>query len=273
MQQYLDLLKYVLENGERKGDPQGVGNIAVCGYQMRFNMEDGYPLITTKKTHLKSIIYELLWFLRGDTNVKYLQDHEVSIWNEWATPEACAKYNLPPGELGPIYGEKWRRWKKREGGTIDQIADVVEEIKRNPDSRRLVVTSWDPEDVDKVFVAPCHCFFKFFVAQDKLSLHLFQRSCDIFLGVPFNIASYSLLLMMMAQVTGLKANDFIHTLSDAHIYLNHIEQVKLQLTRQPKPLPKMILNPKIKNISDFKYEDFELVDYNPHPAIRASIGV
>lgn len=273
MQQYLDLLKYVLEKGEEKGDPQGVGNIAVCGYQMRFNMDDGFPLLTTKKVHLKSIIYELLWFLKGDTNVKYLQDHGVNIWNEWATPEACAKYNFPPGELGPIYGEKWRHWKKREGGEIDQIAQAIEDIKRNPDSRRLVVSSWDPEDVDKVFVAPCHCFFKFFVAQGKLSLHLFQRSCDVFLGVPFNIASYSLLLMMAAQVTGLKAKDFVHTLSDAHLYLNHIKQVKLQLTREPRSLPQMTLNPKIKDIFDFDYEDFKLEGYNPHPGIKAEIGV
>lgn len=273
MKQYLDLLKYVLENGEKKGDPQGIGNIAVCGYQMRFKIDQSFPLLTTKKVHLKSIIYELLWFLRGDTNVKYLQDHGVTIWNEWATSEVCAKYNLPPGELGPIYGEKWRRWKKRDGGVIDQISDAIEEIKTNPDSRRLVVTSWDPEDVDKVFVAPCHCFFKFFVAEGKLSLHLFQRSCDVFLGVPFNIASYSLLLMMTAQATGLKAYEFIHTLSDAHIYLNHIDQAKLQLTRTPRSLPKMILNPKIKNIFDFVYEDFTLEGYDPHPSIKGEIAI
>ncbi|MDD2913313.1 MAG: thymidylate synthase [Candidatus Pacebacteria bacterium] len=273
MKQYLDLLKYVLENGEKKGDPQGVGNIAVCGYQMRFNIDDGFPLITTKKTHLKSIIYELLWFLRGDTNVKYLNDNGVTIWNEWATKEACAKYNLPVGELGPIYGEKWRRWKKRDGGTIDQISNAIEEIKKNPNSRRLVVSSWDPEDVDKVFVAPCHCFFKFFVANNKLSLHLFQRSCDVFLGVPFNIASYSLLLMMVAQVTGLKAHEFIHTLSDAHIYLNHINQVKTQLEREPKALPKMTINPEVKNIFDFTYEDFKLEGYDPHPSIKGDIAV
>ncbi|MDO8601071.1 MAG: thymidylate synthase [bacterium] len=273
MKQYLDLLKYVLENGERKGDPQGVGNIAVCGYQMRFKMDDGFPLLTTKKMPLKSIIYELLWFLKGDTNVKYLNDHGVTIWDEWATPEATAKYGLSAGELGPIYGEKWRHWKKRAGGEIDQIAQVVEDLKRNPDTRRLVVTSWDPEDVDKVFVAPCHCFFKFFHAQGKLSLHLFQRSCDVFLGVPFNIASYSLLLMMMAQATGLKAHEFIHTLSDTHIYLNHIEQVKLQLSREPKALPKMILNPEIKNIFDFKYEDFKLEGYDPHPSIKGDIAI
>ncbi|OGZ35595.1 MAG: thymidylate synthase [Candidatus Portnoybacteria bacterium RIFCSPLOWO2_01_FULL_43_11] len=273
MKQYLDLLKHVLENGERKGDPQGVGNIAVCGYQMRFKMDNGFPLLTTKKVYLKAIIYELLWFLKGDTNVKYLKDHGVSIWDEWATPEACAKYGNPPGELGPIYGEKWRRWKKRDGGIIDQISEAIEEIKKFPDSRRLVVTSWDPEDVDKVFVAPCHCFFKFFVAQGKLSLHLFQRSADVFLGVPFNIASYSLLLMMMAQATGLKANEFIHTLSDTHLYLNHIEQAKLQLTREPKTLPKMILNSEIKNIFDFDYEDFKLEGYDPHPPIKAEVGV
>ena len=273
MQQYLDLLKHVLENGEEKGDPQGVGNIAVCGYQMRFKMSDGFPLMTTKKMPLKAIIYELLWFLRGDTNVKYLQDHGVTIWDEWATPEATAKYNLPPGELGPIYGEKWRRWQKRDGGTIDQIQQAIDDIKRNPDSRRLVVSSWDPEDVDKVFVAPCHCFFKFFVAQGKLSLHLFQRSADIFLGVPFNIASYSLLLMMTAQVTGLKAHEFIHTLSDTHLYLNHIEQAKLQLTREPKVLPRMTINPNKKNIEEFDYEDFNLENYDPYPSIKAEVGV
>jgi len=273
MKQYLDLLKYVLENGERKGDPQGIGNIAVCGYQMCFKMDDGFPLLTTKKLSLKSIIYELLWFLHGDTNVKYLQEKGVTIWDEWATPEMCAKYNQKPGDLGPIYGQKWRHWEKRAGGEIDQISQVIEEIKRFPDSRRLVVTSWDPEDIDKVAVAPCHCFFKFFVAQKKLSLHLFQRSCDVFLGVPFNIASYSLLLMMMAQVTGLKAHEFIHTLSDTHLYLNHIEQAKLQLTRKPRPLPRLILNPKIKNIFDFDYEDFQLVGYDPYPHIKAEVGI
>ena len=273
MRQYLDLLKHVLENGERKGDPQGVGNLAVCGYQMRFNMADGFPLLTTKKMPLKAIIYELLWFLRGDTNVKYLQDHGVTIWDEWATSEATAKYGLPAGELGPIYGEKWRHWKKRDGGEIDQIADVISELKRNPDSRRLVVTSWDPEDVDKVFVAPCHCFFKFFHAQGKLSLHLFQRSCDVFLGVPFNIASYSLLTMMMAQVCGLKPGDFVHTFGDTHLYLNHLKQVDEQLSRKPKPLPKMKINPKVKDISKFTIDDFELVGYNPHPAIYAPIAV
>lgn len=273
MQQYLDLLKYVLENGQEKGDPQGVGNIAVCGYQMRFKMDDGFPLVTTKKLHLKSVIYELLWFLRGDTKVKYLNDNGVTIWDEWATSEACAKYGLPAGDLGPIYGAQWRHWKKRDGGEIDQIANVVDEIKNFPYSRRLVVSAWNPEDVDKVFVAPCHCFFKFFVAQGKLSLHLFQRSCDVFLGVPFNIASYSLLLMMMAQVTGLKAGDFVHTLSDAHIYKNHIEQAKLQTTRDPRPLPKMTINPEIKDIFSFDYKDFSLTDYNPHPPIKADIGV
>ena len=273
MQQYLDLLKYVLENGGQKGDPQGVGNIAVCGYQMRFKMDDGFPLLTTKKMPLKSIIYELLWFIRGDTNVKYLQDHGCTIWNEWATAEATAKYNLPAGELGPIYGEKWRHWKKRSGGEIDQLSVAINEIKTNPNSRRLVVSSWDPEDVDKVFVAPCHCFFKFFVAQGKLSLHLFQRSADIFLGVPFNIASYSLLLMMVAQETGLKAHEFVHTLSDAHIYVNHIEQAKLQLTREPKVLPKMIINPNVKRVVDFDYPDFKLEGYDPHPRISAEVGV
>lgn len=273
MKQYLDLLKYVLENGERKGDPQGVGNIAVCGYQMRFKMDDGFPLMTTKKMPLKSIIYELLWFLKGDTNVKYLQDHGVTIWDEWATAEATARYNLPAGELGPIYGEKWRRWKTRDGKLIDQIAIAMDDLKNNPDSRRLVVSSWDPEDVDKVFVAPCHCFFKFFHAQGKLSLHLFQRSADIFLGVPFNIASYSLLLMMAAQATGLEAHEFVHTLSDTHLYLNHVEQAKLQLSRNPKPLPQMTINPEIKNIFDFNYEDFKIENYNPDPGIKAEVGI
>lgn len=273
MKQYLDLLSHVLENGERKGDPQGVGNIAVCGYQMRFRIDDGFPMMTTKKLPLKAILYELLWFIRGDTNVKYLNDHGVTIWDEWATPEAAAKYGNPPGELGPIYGEKWRRWKTRDGKTIDQLKEAIDEIKKFPDSRRLVVTSWDPEDIDKVFVAPCHCFFKFFVAQGKLSLHLFQRSADIFLGVPFNIASYSALLMMVAQVTGLRAHEFVHTLSDTHLYLNHIEQAKLQLTREPKALPIMTLNPDIKNIDDFDFEDFTLEGYDPHPRIKADVGV
>ena len=273
MKQYLEMLKYVLESGEEKGDPQGVGNIATLGYQMRFKMDDGFPLVTTKRMPLKSIIYELLWFLKGDTNVKYLQDHKVTIWDEWATPEACAKYGLPAGELGPIYGEKWRHWKKRDGGEIDQIANVIEEIKTNPNSRRLVVTSWDPEDVDKVFVAPCHCFYKFFVSNGKLSLHLFQRSCDTFLGVPFNIASYSLLLMMVAQVTGLKAHEFVHTLSDAHIYLNHIDQVKVQLAREPKTLPIMKLNPEIKNIFDFDFKYFTLENYECHPSLKGEIAI
>ncbi|MBI1971241.1 MAG: thymidylate synthase [Candidatus Wildermuthbacteria bacterium] len=273
MKQYLDLLNYVLENGERKGDPQGVGNIAVCGYQMRFKMDDGFPLLTTKKLSFKSIAYELLWFIRGDTNVKYLQDHGVTIWDEWATPEMSAKYGHKPGELGPIYGEKWRHWKTREGKAIDQLGQAIDDIKRNPNSRRLIVSSWDPEDVDKVFVAPCHCFFKFFVAQGKLSLHLFQRSADVFLGVPFNIASYSLLLMMVAQATGLKANEFIHTLSDTHLYLNHLEQAKLQLTREPRPLPRLTLNPEIKNIDEFDFDDFTLEGYDPHPSIKAPVGI
>lgn len=273
MRQYLELLQHVLDNGEQKGDPQGVGNIAVCGYQMRFRMDDGFPLLTTKKVHLRSVIYELLWFLRGDTNVKYLNDHGVTIWDDWATKEMAARYGHEEGELGPIYGEKWRRWKTRDGRTIDQLGEAIAEIQKFPDSRRLVVSSWDPEDVDKVFVAPCHCFYKFFVAQGKLSLHLFQRSADVFLGVPFNIASYSLLLMMVAQVTDLKAHEFVHTLSDTHLYVNHIEQAKLQLTREPRPLPKMTLNPKIKNISDFNFEDFTLTGYDPHPGIKAPVAL
>lgn len=273
MKQYLDLLQYILDNGEQKGDPQGVGNIAVCGYQMRFRMDVGFPLLTTKKVHLRSVIYELLWFLRGDTNVRYLNEHGVTIWDDWATKEMAARYGHEEGELGPIYGEKWRRWKTRDGRTIDQLGEAIKDIQAFPDSRRLVVTSWDPEDVDKVFVAPCHCFYKFFVAKDKLSLHLFQRSADVFLGVPFNIASYSLLLMMVAQVTGLKAHEFVHTLSDTHLYLNHIDQAKLQLTRKPRPLPTMTLNPKIKNISAFDYEDFILEGYDPHPGIKAPIAL
>jgi len=273
MRQYLDLLDHVLKNGVRKGDLQGVGNLAVCGYQMRFNMDDGFPMVTTKKVHLKSVIYELLWFIRGDTSVKYLQEHGVSIWDEWATPENAAKYGNAPGELGPVYGEHWRRWKKRGGGTIDQLQVAIDEIKRYPDSRRLVVTSWNPEDIDSVFVAPCHCFFKFFVAGGEISLHLFQRSGDVFLGIPFNIASYSLLLMMVAQITGLKAKEFIHTISDTHIYTNHIEQAKLQLTREPRPLPRMKINPERTNISDFVFEDFTLEGYDPHPSIKAPVGI
>ena len=265
MKQYLDLLKHILENGTDKADRTGTGTRSVFGYQMRFNLEDGFPLLTTKKLHLKSIIYELLWFLKGDTNVKYLQEHGVRIWNEWADPET--------GDLGHIYGYQWRSWQDNDGTFIDQISEVVETIKNNPDSRRIIVSAWNVADLKRMNLPPCHAFFQFYVADGRLSLQLYQRSADSFLGVPFNIASYALLLMMMAQVTGLKAGDFVHTLGDAHIYNNHFEQVKLQLTREPRALPKMILNPDVKNIFDFKYEDFTLTDYDPHPHIPGIVAV
>ncbi|MGM9848074.1 MAG: thymidylate synthase [Muribaculaceae bacterium] len=265
MKQYLDLLKHILENGTDKADRTGTGTRSVFGYQMRFNLEDGFPLLTTKKLHLKSIIYELLWFLKGDTNVKYLQEHGVRIWNEWADPET--------GDLGHIYGYQWRSWQDYDGTFIDQISEAVETIKNNPDSRRIIVSAWNVADLKRMNLPPCHAFFQFYVADGRLSLQLYQRSADSFLGVPFNIASYALLLMMMAQVTGLKAGDFVHTLGDAHIYNNHFEQVKLQLTREPRTLPKMILNPDVKNIFDFKYEDFTLTDYDPHPHIPGIVAV
>lgn len=265
MKQYLDLLKHILENGTDKADRTGTGTRSVFGYQMRFNLEDGFPLLTTKKLHLKSIIYELLWFLKGDTNVKYLQEHGVRIWNEWADPET--------GDLGHIYGYQWRSWQDYDGTFIDQISEAVETIKNNPDSRRIIVSTWNVADLKRMNLPPCHAFFQFYVADGRLSLQLYQRSADSFLGVPFNIASYALLLMMMAQVTGLKAGDFVHTLGDAHIYNNHFEQVKLQLTREPRALPKMILNPDVKNIFDFKYEDFTLTDYDPHPHIPGIVAV
>lgn len=265
MKQYLDLLKHILENGTDKADRTGTGTRSVFGYQMRFNLEDGFPLLTTKKLHLKSIIYELLWFLKGDTNVKYLQEHGVRIWNEWADPET--------GDLGHIYGYQWRSWQDYDGTFIDQISEAVETIKHNPDSRRIIVSAWNVADLKRMNLPPCHAFFQFYVADGRLSLQLYQRSADSFLGVPFNIASYALLLMMMAQVTGLKAGDFVHTLGDAHIYNNHFEQVKLQLTREPRALPKMILNPDVKNIFDFKYEDFTLTDYDPHPHIPGIVAV
>ncbi|MBO4689966.1 MAG: thymidylate synthase [Paludibacteraceae bacterium] len=264
MKQYLDLCRRVLEEGTEKHDRTGTGTISVFGHQMRFNLEEGFPLLTTKKLHLKSIIYELLWFLQGDTNVKYLQEHGVRIWNEWADEN---------GELGPVYGHQWRSWPDYNGGTIDQISNVVDMIKNNPDSRRMIVSAWNVAEVDKMALPPCHSLFQFYVADGRLSLQLYQRSADIFLGVPFNIASYALLLQMMAQVTGLKAGDFVHTLGDAHIYLNHLEQVKLQLTRDPRPLPQMKINPDVKNIFDFKYEDFELVNYDPHPHIAGVVAV
>lgn len=264
MKQYLELLNRVLTEGMEKTDRTGTGTVSVFGHQMRFSMADGFPLLTTKKLHLKSIIYELLWFLKGDTNVKYLQDNGVRIWNEWADPD---------GSLGHIYGYQWRSWPDYNGGHIDQISEAVETIKNNPDSRRIIVSSWNVADLGNMNLPPCHAFFQFYVAGGKLSLQLYQRSADIFLGVPFNIASYALLLMMMAQVCGLEAGDFVHTLGDAHIYLNHLEQVKLQLTREPRALPKMTINPDVKSIFDFKYEDFELTDYNPHPHIKGVVAV
>lgn len=264
MQQYLDLLSRILNEGVHKGDRTGTGTLSVFGNQMRFDLRDGFPLLTTKKLHLKSIIYELLWFLRGDTNIHYLQEHGVRIWNEWADEN---------GELGPVYGHQWRSWPDYKGGTIDQITNVLEQIKHNPNSRRMLVTAWNPAEVDEMALPPCHCLFQFYVADGRLSLQLYQRSADTFLGVPFNIASYALLLQMMAQVTGLEAGEFIHTTGDTHLYSNHLEQAKLQLTRTPRPLPKIKINPDVKDLFAFKYEDFELVDYNPYPHISAEVAV
>lgn len=264
MQQYLNLLNRILTEGIQKGDRTGTGTLSIFGHQMRFDLRDGFPLLTTKKLHLKSIIYELLWFLRGDTNVRYLQEHGVRIWNEWADEN---------GELGPVYGHQWRSWPDYKGGTIDQIKNVVDMIKHNPDSRRMLVTAWNPAEVDDMALPPCHCLFQFYVADGRLSLQLYQRSADSFLGVPFNIASYALLLQMIAQVTGLEAGEFIHTTGDTHLYLNHLEQAKLQLTREPRPLPKMKINPDVKDIFDFKYEDFELIGYDPLPHIPGVVAV
>lgn len=264
MKQYLDLLNRILTEGHKKTDRTGTGTMSVFGNQMRFNLEDGFPLLTTKKLHLKSIIYELLWFLRGDTNVRWLQEHGVRIWNEWADEN---------GELGPVYGHQWRSWPDYNGGTIDQIQNVLDLIKNHPDSRRMIVSAWNPAEIEQMALPPCHCLFQFYVADGRLSLQLYQRSADTFLGVPFNIASYALLLMMMAQVTGLKAGDFVHTTGDTHLYLNHLEQAHLQLTRTPRPLPKMKLNPDVKNLFDFKYEDFELEGYDPWPHIAATVSV
>nr|WP_311149739.1 thymidylate synthase [uncultured Prevotella sp.] len=264
MQQYLNLLNRILTEGTQKGDRTGTGTLSIFGHQMRFDLRDGFPVLTTKKLHLKSIIYELLWFLRGDTNVHYLQEHGVRIWNEWADEN---------GELGPVYGHQWRSWPDYKGGTIDQIKNVVDMIKHNPDSRRMLVTAWNPAEVDDMALPPCHCLFQFYVADGRLSLQLYQRSADSFLGVPFNIASYALLLQMIAQVTGLEAGEFIHTTGDTHLYLNHLEQAKLQLTREPRPLPKMKINPDVKDIFDFKYEDFELIGYNPLPHIPGVVAV
>ena len=264
MQQYLNLLNRILTEGTQKGDRTGTGTLSIFGHQMRFDLRDGFPLLTTKKLHLKSIIYELLWFLRGDTNVHYLQEHGVRIWNEWADEN---------GELGPVYGHQWRSWPDYKGGTIDQIKNVVDMIKHNPDSRRMLVTAWNPAEVEDMALPPCHCLFQFYVAEGRLSLQLYQRSADSFLGVPFNIASYALLLQMIAQVTGLEAGEFIHTTGDTHLYLNHLEQAKLQLTREPRPLPKMKINPDVKDIFDFKYEDFDLIGYDPLPHIPGVVAV
>ena len=264
MKQYLDLLHRIRTEGVRKDDRTGTGTISVFGHQMRFNLEEGFPLVTTKKLHLKSIIHELLWFLKGDTDVKYLRENGVRIWNEWADEN---------GDLGHIYGYQWRSWPDYEGGFIDQISEAVETIRKNPDSRRIIVNAWNVADLKNMNLPPCHMFFQFYVADGRLSLQMYQRSADSFLGVPFNIASYALLLQMMAQVTGLKPGDFIHTLGDAHIYLNHLEQVDLQLSREPRPLPRMILNPDVKNIFDFKYEDFQLEGYDPWPHIAGKVSV
>ena len=264
MQQYLNLLDRILTEGTKKTDRTGTGTISIFGNQMRFDMSKGFPLLTTKKLHLKSIIYELLWFLQGDTNVKYLQDHGVRIWNEWADEN---------GELGPIYGHQWRSWPGHNGEPIDQIKKVVEQIKNTPDSRRMIVSAWNVADIDDMKLPPCHCFFQFYVADGKLSLQLYQRSADTFLGVPFNIASYALLLLMVAQVTGLEPGDFIHTTGDTHLYLDHIEQARLQLTRTPRPLPQMKLNPDVKDLFSFKYEDFQLEGYDPWPHIAAKVSV
>ena len=264
MKQYLDLLNRILTEGTKKEDRTGTGTISVFGHQMRFNLEEGFPCLTTKKLHLKSIIHELLWFLAGDTNVKYLQDNGVRIWNEWADEN---------GDLGHVYGYQWRSWPDYKGGHIDQISEVVNTLKNNPDSRRIIVNAWNVADIENMNLPPCHAMFQFYVADGRLSLQLYQRSADCFLGVPFNIASYALLLQMMAQVTGLKAGDFIHTLGDAHLYLNHIEQAKLQLTREPYALPKMRINPDVKDIFAFKFEDFSLEEYTAHPHIKAEVSV
>ena len=264
MKQYLDLLQRILDEGVRKTDRTGTGTISVFGHQMRFDLAEGFPCLTTKTLHLKSIIYELLWFLRGDTNVRYLQEHGVRIWNEWAGAD---------GDLGHIYGYQWRSWPDYSGGFIDQMTQAVETIRHNPDSRRIVVSAWNVADLDRMNLPPCHMFFQFYVAGGRLSLQMYQRSADCFLGVPFNIASYALLLQMVAQVTGLQAGDFVHTIGDAHIYLNHLDQVRLQLTRQPRPLPRMNLNPEVDDLYSFRYEDFELVGYDPYPHIAGQVSV
>ncbi len=264
MKPYLDLMRHVLEHGTRKDDRTGTGTLSVFGWQMRYDLAAGFPLVTTKKCHLRSIIHELLWFLQGDTNIRYLKENGVSIWDEWADEN---------GNLGPVYGHQWRSWPRPDGGTIDQISEVVKTLKTNPDSRRIIVSAWNVADLDKMALAPCHAFFQFYVADGKLSCQLYQRSADIFLGVPFNIASYALLTMMMAQVTGLGLGDFVHTLGDAHLYLNHLDQAREQLSREPRQLPTMMLNPGVKDIFSFRFEDFTLAGYDPHPAIKAPVAV
>ena len=264
MKQYHDLLRHILDHGVVKADRTGTGTLSTFGYQMRFDLEDGFPLVTTKKLHLKSIIHELLWFLSGNTNVKYLQDNGVRIWNEWARHD---------GSLGPVYGAQWRSWPDGHGGVVDQIAQAVHDIRTNPDSRRIIVSAWNVAQLPDMALAPCHAFFQFYVAEGRLSLQLYQRSADSFLGVPFNIASYALLTMMMAQVTGLRPGEFIHTLGDAHLYLNHLDQARLQLIRDCRPLPRMVINPEVKDIFKFKYEDFKLEGYDPHPHIKAEVSV
>lgn len=264
MKQYLELLRHILDNGVDKADRTGTGTRSTFGYQMRFDLADGFPLVTTKKLHLKSIIHELLWFLKGDTNVRYLQDNGVRIWNEWADQN---------GDLGPVYGAQWRSWPDGKGGAIDQISRAVDDIRHNPDSRRIIVSAWNVGQIPEMALAPCHAFFQFYVADGRLSLQLYQRSADSFLGVPFNIASYALLTMMMAQVTGLKPGEFIHTLGDAHLYLNHLDQARLQLTREPRTLPRMVINPDVKDIFGFTFDDFTLEGYDPHPHIKAEVSV
>lgn len=264
MKQYHDLLQHILDNGTKKEDRTGTGTISVFGYQMRFDLNDGFPCLTTKKLHLRSIIHELLWFLKGDTNIQYLKENNVSIWDEWADED---------GNLGPVYGSQWRSWPAADGRHIDQIKQVLDQIKNNPDSRRIIVSAWNVGEIDKMALPPCHAFFQFYVADGKLSCQLYQRSADTFLGVPFNIASYALLTMMMAQVCGLKPGDFVHTLGDAHLYSNHLDQARLQLTRDFRPLPQMKMNPNVKDLFDFKYEDFELLNYDPHPHIKAAVAI
>jgi len=264
MKQYLDLLQEIMDNGVVRKDRTGVGTKSIFGHQMRFDLSEGFPLLTTKKVHLRSIIHELLWFISGNTNIGYLHDNKVSIWDEWADEN---------GDLGPVYGKQWRSWQTPDGRTIDQLAQVIDTIRNNPDSRRMIVCAWNPSDVDKMALPPCHCFFQFYVAEGKLSCQLYQRSADTFLGVPFNIASYALLTMMIAQVCGLKPGEFVHTTGDTHVYLNHFDQVREQLSREPRPLPTMKINPEVKSIFDFKYEDFELEGYDPWPAIKAPVAV